>query len=285
MIISVSGAGGFIGTALKRAFNEKGWTTKSINRESFSMGDDEFRESKIEDCDVVINLAGANISRRWNESYKKEIVDSRIVTTRKIVSSILSSSNKPGLLISASAVDIYDSVNTHDESSSSYAGGFLGSLCKEWEKEALAASGLIRVALPRMGLVLGTDGGALEKMYPLFSFGLGAKIGKGDQWLSFIHIKDLVRAFIFVIENNSISGPVNIVSPYPVTNAEFSSTFGKVLKQPVLFSVPGSILKFIYGEGSVVLLEGHKVVPGKLTNMGFRYNYPTITNALVNLLG
>jgi len=285
MIVSISGAGGFIGKALTRACHEKGWTTKSINRGSFGMPADEFRKEKIEGCDVVINLAGASISKRWDEAYKKEIYDSRIGSTNKIVNAIRESSVKPGLLISVSGTDIYDNTRTHDEDSTSFSDSFLGNVCRDWEMEALNAPGTVRVVIPRMGMVLGEDGGALSSMYLPFSLGLGAKIGKGSQWISFIHIKDLVNAFLFIIEHNELSGPVNLVSPYPVTNAEFSSTFGKVLKQPVFLALPGGILKLIYGEGSVLLLKGHKVLPGKLTLMGFHFKYPTITNALVNLFG
>jgi uncharacterized protein (TIGR01777 family) len=283
MIVSISGAGGFIGKALTNAFYAKGWTVKPISRESLSMTDDDFRKAKIEGCDVVINLAGANISKRWTQVYKKEILESRVHATRKIVSSILDCLQPPKILISVSGTDIYDSVNTHDENSTSFAGNFLGNVCREWEEEAMKASGKLRVVIPRMGMVLGDGGGALDKMYPAFSLGLGAKIGKGSQIISFIHIKDLVNAFIFIIEQESLTGPVNLVSPYPVTNAEFSETLGKALKQPVFLTLPGKILKLIYGEGSVLLLEGHKVFPGKLTSLGFRFSYPTITNALTNL--
>ena len=285
MIVSISGAGGFIGKSLTRAFHEKGWIIKSINRESFSMPDDEFRKAKIEGCDVVINLAGASILKRWNDTYKKEIRDSRINSTGKIVSAILGCSERPGLLISASAVDIYDNLHVHDETSSFYAGSFLGDVCSDWEKEALIATDALRVVIPRMGVVLGEAGGAMSKMYLPFSLGLGAKIGNGGQWISFIHIKDLVQAYIFIIENESMAGPVNVVSPYPATNSEFSSTFGKALKQPVFLTLPGKLLTFLYGEGASVLLEGHQVLPGKLTEKGFRFSYPTITNALVNLYG
>jgi len=285
MIVSISGAGGFIGKALTRAFHARSWSAKSISRESFNMPDDDFRKSKIEGCDVIINLAGASISKRWTEDYKKEIHESRIHATMKIVSSILACPDPPRLLISASGIDIYDNRNTHDESSISFAGSFLGNVCRDWETEALKASGRVRVVLSRMGMVLGDDGGALNKMYPAFSLGLGAKIGKGSQWISFIHIKDLINAFIFIIEHESLTGPVNIVSPYPVTNSEFSSTLGKALKQPVFLTFPEKFLKLIYGERSIILLEGHKVLPGKLTQMGFRYSYPTINNSLVNLFG
>ena len=285
MIVSISGAGGFIGKALRKVFNEKGWTIKSKNRESFSMPDEEFRNSFIEGCEVIINLAGASISNRWSDEYKREIYDSRINATQKIVRSILASEHKPGLLISASAVDIYNSINIHDEQSTSFGSSFLSEVCLDWEKEAMKASGAVRLVIPRIGLVLGDDGGALDKMYRPFSLGLGAKIGKGTQWMSFIHIRDLVNVFIFIIENLSITGPVNAVSPYPVTNEEFSTTFGKVLKQPVFLSIPASVLKFIYGEGAEVLLDGHKVLPGVLAEKGFHFKYPTITNSLVNLFG
>ncbi|MCX6283394.1 MAG: TIGR01777 family oxidoreductase, partial [Bacteroidetes bacterium] len=263
MIVSISGAGGFIGKALTRACHEKGWTIKSINRESFSMPADEFRKAKIEGCDIVINLAGASISKRWNEAYKKEIYDSRIYTTNKIVNAIRDCSARPGLLISVSGTDIYDNTGTHDEESISFSDSFLGNVCRDWEKEALNATGEVRVVIPRMGMVLGDNGGALSSMYLPFSLGLGAKIGKGSQCISFIHIKDLINAFLFIIEHEALKGPVNLVSPNPVTNAEFSSTFGKVLKQPVFLSLPGGIIRLMYGEGSVLLLEGHKVLPGK----------------------
>ena len=285
MIVSISGAGGFIGTALTRAFHAQGWTVKSIDRESLNMPEDEFRKAKIEGSDVVINLAGASISERWTDSHKSEILDSRIRTTGKIVTSILACSEPPRLLISASGIDIYDNQNTHDESSTSYAGSFLGDVCREWEKEALKASAVTRVVIPRMGLVMGNDGGALSKMQLPFSLGLGAKIGNGKQWISFIHIKDLVKAYLFIIENESLNGPVNLVSPFPVNNRDFSSALGKVLKQPVFLTMPGKLLRLIYGEGAILLLEGHKVLPGKLTSMGFHFDHPTINNALINLLG
>lgn len=285
MIVSISGARGFIGSALTRAFQANGWTVKSIDRESLKMPDDEFRKEKIEGCDVVINLAGANISGKWSEAYKKEILDSRINVTRKIVSAILACSQRPGLMISASGIDIYDSVNTHDESSTSYAGSFLGDVCREWEKEAMKASEVTRVVVPRMGMVLGDSGGALSKMQLPFSLGLGARIGNGRQWISFIHIKDLVNAYLFIVEHESLKGPVNLVSPFPVSNSDFSASLGKVLKQPVFLTLPGKVLRLIYGEGAVLLLEGHKVLPGKLTSMGFHFNFPTINGALINLLG
>jgi uncharacterized protein len=285
MIVSISGAGGFIGSALTRTFIAKGWTVKSIGRESLQLPDDEFIKAKIEGSDVVINLGGASIAERWTPSHKHEILESRIKVTSKIATAIRACSERPRLLISASGIDIYDTQNTHDETSTSFAGSFLGNVCREWEKEAMKASEVTRVVLPRMGLVLGDDGGALSKMQLPFSLGLGAKIGNGRQWISFIHIRDLVNAYIFLIEHESLKGPVNLVSPFPVNNRDFSSALGKVLKQPVFLTLPGKILLLIYGEGGILLLEGHKVLPGKLTESGFHFNYPTINGALLNLLG
>lgn len=285
MIVSISGAGGFIGSALTRDFQAKGWTVKPINRESFGLPDEEFRQTKIEGSDVVINLAGASISKKWSETYKDEILSSRINATRKIVSAVKTCNKKPGLLISASAVDIYDNTGTHDDESTSYAGSFLGKVCREWEQEAFNAADDARLVITRFGLVLGEGEGALGKMHFPFSMGLGAVTGNGNQWISFIHIKDLVNAISFIIENPSIQGPVNVVSPYPVTNRDFSKTLGKALKQPVFLAIPGKLMKLLFGEGAVVMLEGRKVLPGKLTGMGFHFKFPTITNSLVNLFG
>jgi uncharacterized protein (TIGR01777 family) len=285
MVVSISGSSGFIGQALRRAFNEKGWTVNPINRESFRMPDYEFRTSKIEGSEVIINLAGASISKPWSLEYKKEIYESRINSTRKIVSSITDCEHKPRLFISVSAIDIYDEVGSHTEESKAFSQSFLGRLCLDWEAEARKASGEVRLVIPRIGLVLGNDGGALDKMYIPFSIGLGATLGNGEQWMSFIHLKDLVQVFLFIMENEAVSGIVNAVSPYPVTNKEFSSTFGKALKQPVFFNIPSKILRFIYGERAGLLLGSHKVIPEKLTGMGFRFTYPTIQNSLVNLFG
>ena len=285
MNISLSGAGGFIGNALSRAFMSRGWTVKPISRGSFSLPDEEFRQSRIEGADVVINLAGASISKKWSQEYKEEILKSRVSTTRKIVSAIRDSDNKPGLMISASGADIYDTAGTHDEESNSFSNSFLGKVCQEWEHEASKVPADVRLVKARMGVVLGDNGGALDKMYRPFSLGLGAVTGKGDQWISFIHIKDLVNAFVFIIENPSLKGPVNITSPYPVTNRDFSKTFGKVLKQPVFLSIPSGLMTRIFGEGASVMLEGRKVLPGKLTEAGFHFTYPTITNSMVNLFG
>jgi uncharacterized protein (TIGR01777 family) len=176
-------------------------------------------------------------------------------------------------------------MHTHDEESLHFDGGFLGRVCRDWEAEAQRASGVTRVANLRTGVVLSADGGALEKMYFPFSIGLGGKIGKGTQPFSFIHIDDLVNIFLFLIGNENLSGPVNAVSPYPSTNLELTEKFGKVFKQPAFLTIPNFILKMKLGEGAIMLLEGQKVLPSRLEKAGFKWKYPTIQNALVNLYG
>jgi len=283
MIIAISGASGFIGQALIKKFRENGWTFRIIDRDSLKLPDTEFRNSLIEGSDAVINLAGAPVSVKWTEARKKEIYDSRINTTRKISENILAAQCKPAVFISGSAIGIYDSVHTHTESSTHFADTFLARVCSDWEKEALTSAGVTRVVLFRTGVVLGSGGGILEKIYFPFSIGLGGKIEKGKQPFSFIHLEDLVNAFLFVIQTPELSGTVNAVSPHPSTNAEFTEMFGKVLKQTTWLTIPPFALKMLLGEGALIMTEGQKVMPEKLLSAGFRFKYPTLMNTLVKI--
>ena len=283
MIVALSGASGFIGQALTRRFQQKDWTVRIINRNSISMSDQDFLSQKIEGADIVVNLAGAPVTKKWTPDYQQEIVASRVNTTKKISNAINCAERKPAVFISASAIGIYDSKETHTETSLSFAGTFLAKVCKEWEQAALLAVESTRVVIFRFGLVLGKDGGALEKMQRPFRYGLGGKLGSGEQAVSFIHIHDLVNAILFAIENETLVGAVNAVTPYPSNNAEFTDKLGKVLGQPTWLTVPVFALKMIYGDGAEVLLEGQKVIPEKLMNAGFKFNFPTIQNALVNI--
>jgi uncharacterized protein (TIGR01777 family) len=283
MKIAISGASGFVGKALAVRLREKNHTILAIGREAFGVADEQFRQTYLEGTDVVINLAGAPVAKRWTADYKKEIYDSRILTTRKIASNILQTIRKPELFISGSAIGIYDTGHIHSETSTRFSHDFLASVCQDWEKEALTVQPSVRTVIFRTGVVLGEGGGALKRMHFPFSIGLGGKIGKGNQPFSFIHLHDLLEAFLFVIENREISGFVNAVSPFPCTNAEFAEKLGKVLKQPAWLTVPPLALKALYGEGASVLLEGQHVVPEKLQQAGFRFRYPTVQNALVRI--
>lgn len=285
MILALSGASGFIGQALIKKIREKGWNVRIINRDSLSMPDDVFLKEIIEGTDAVINLAGASVSMKWTPAYKQELIDSRVNTTRKIVSAINLARQKPAVFLSASAIGIYDSVHTHNEASTGYSDSFLAHVCKLWEQEALKAETSTRIIIFRLGVVLGSSGGALAKMYKPFSIGLGGKLGNGDQPVSFIHVDDLTEALFFSMENHAVSGIMNAVSPFASSNYEFSDKLGKVLGQPVWFTVPTFALKMIYGEGAQVLLDGQRVLPDKLLNAGFRFKYPTIQNALMQIYG
>jgi uncharacterized protein len=283
MQLSVSGSTGFIGRELIDTFRGTGWNFSIINRESFNMPDDEFREKNIEGADAVINLAGAPVLKRWTDKYKKEIHDSRIGTTRKIATAILNARVKPRVFISTSAIGIYDTVNVHDEESSGFSDDFLGKVCRDWEAEAMAACDQTRVVVVRTGVVLSSKGGVLKKAHGPFSFGFGGVIGDGRQAFSWIHIRDLMHVYQAILEKETISGIVNAVAPEPTTNFHFTKTLGKVLNQITVFKVPASALKLIYGEAAAILTEGQKVVPVKLLKSGFGFEFPTIEKALLNI--
>ncbi|XPS41143.1 TIGR01777 family oxidoreductase [Aliarcobacter butzleri] len=229
-----------------------------------------------------MNLAGANIINRWSESYKKLLYSSRIDTTSKIVNAISSISNKPKLLISTSAVGIYDNKSIYDENGS-FSNDFLSNLCQDWEKEALKAKNeATKVAIFRFGIILGKDGGALQKMITPFKFGLGGTIGSGKQSFSFIHINDLLNAYKFVIEND-YDGVFNLTAPTPTTNKGLTLALGKTLKRPTILPVPEFVLKLIFSEGARVLTDGQSAIPKKLLDLGFEFKFKTIEETIENL--
>lgn len=283
MIIGISGSTGLIGREIIGTIAGKDREFRILNRDSFRMPDNEFLEKKIEGADVVINLAGAPILKRWTESYQKEIYDSRIETTRKIAEAILRAEVKPKVFISNSAIGIYDTVSLHSEESTAFADDFLGHLCMDWEKEALRAASQTRVVVLRTGVVLSSKGGALKSAHGPFSFGLGGIIGDGHQPFSWIHLRDLVRIYKVIIDNDKLSGIINAVAPNPTTNLHFTKTFGKVLNQMTILKIPVSALKLIYGDAASTLAEGQNVIPEKLLKEGFDFEFPTIEKALLNL--
>jgi uncharacterized protein (TIGR01777 family) len=283
MIVAITGATGFIGQSLVKKLRQRDWTIRLIDRSDLNSAGFDQIDSKIRGCQVVINLAGASVSKKWSPEYKSEIRSSRIDTTRKIVESIRRVDDKPQLFISASAIGIYASEGTHDETSNAFSSSFLAKVCQEWEEEARQTEKVIRLVIFRIGVVLGKNGGALEKMERPFRMGLGGKLGSGDQPFSFIHIHDLVNAFLFAIENKDINGVVNAVSPHPSTNWEFTNKLGKVFGQPAFLTIPGFILKLALGEGAQIVLEGQRVLPDKLLKAGFRFNFPSIQNCLLDI--
>jgi uncharacterized protein (TIGR01777 family) len=236
-------------------------------------------------ADALVNLAGATIAgRRWTDKVKREIVSSRVDTTKVLVQAIAHLSQPPKVLVSASAIGYYgtDPDKTFDEYS--FAGkGFLAQVCQDWEAAADGAVGLTRVIKLRIGIVLGY-GGALAKILPIFQAGAGGTIASGQQWFSWIHRTDLVRLILWSITRSELVGVVNGTAPHPVTNRELTSALASVLKCPAFLPVPAIALQVLFGEASELLLKGQRVVPQKALLNGFNFDYPEITGALSQIL-
>jgi uncharacterized protein (TIGR01777 family) len=232
--------------------------------------------------DAIIHLAGVGVGdKRWSKKYKAEILNSRLLGTTAIAHAV--NEVKPQVFISASAIGWYgESGNRAVVESDRVGDDFLAAVCREWEAAADLATGT-RVVKIRTGLVLDPTGGALGRMLPLFRLGLGGKLGNGKQWWSWITLHDQIRAITFLLENN-ISGPVNLTSPNPVTNQEFTSALARAMHRPALFPAPAIALKIALGGFSSEILGSKKVTPQALTDAGFIWDYPHITSALAALI-
>lgn len=237
-------------------------------------------------ADAVIHLAGTPVAARWNDDYKKEIYDSRIISTRNLVRAIAQLEAKPKVFVTASGVGYYgnqgydSNVAILDESAPP-ATDFLARVCVDWEKEAYEAEKLgVRAVAVRTGVVLSTKGGALEKMLTPFKLFAGGPIGSGKQWVSWIHIDDQVGLYLFAVDNEMVKGALNAVAPNPVQMSELAQTLGKVLSRPSLFPVPKAALELLFGEAASVIAEGQRVVPKRALELGFSFKYPTLEGAL-----
>lgn len=283
MKVAISGSTGFIGSRLSNELANQGWEIVPLTRCDFARDDANFAK-KISGCNVIINLAGAPIMKRWTESYKKTILLSRIAPTLKITNAIHSLSEKPELFISASATGIYDSNGIWDEMNFSFSNDFLAEVCQAWETDAMLISGECRTVIVRFGIVLDKKEGALAKMLPIFRMGFGGPMGSGKQGFSWIHIKDLIGALLFLIKTKEISGPVNLVAPEFSDNKTYSKILAKTLHRPSLFKVPEFALKLFFGNGAEVLTTGQKVLPKKLIDSGYRFKFPDLAGALKAIL-
>ena len=301
MRILISGGTGFVGRALVAHLIGRGRQVSVLSRSGradYSPGSapemvigDPGREGQWQTAasgaDVVVNLAGASIFNRWTKTVKKELVNSRVNTTRNIVQAMIQG-QKPGqILLSASAVGYYGFRDDEILDESATPGtDFLADLSAQWENEAKKAEKHgIRTALMRFGIVLETGGGALGKMMPLFRLGLGGRLGNGRQWFSWIHRTDLIRAVEFLIEHDQAQGPFNFTAPDPVTNAKLTKALGRVLNRPTILPAPGPAIKLAMGEFGSVLLKGQRVVPQKLLDLGFKFTFPTLNEALEDIVG
>ncbi len=235
---------------------------------------------------IILNLAGSSIFSRWTEDYKKEIRTSRIETTRRLVEALPPSQGEGETLLNASAIGYYGFTGEEELTEQAPAGSdFLATLCQEWEKEAMKAKDKgWRVVLMRFGLVLGKGGGLLSQLIPVFKKFLGGRLGRGEQWFSWIHLEDLAEAIIFLIKHPTIEGAVNLTSSHPVRQKELARALGRVLKRPSFFPLPAPILRIFLGELAAIVLHGQKVYPAILLAEGFTFRYPLIEDALAQIV-
>jgi uncharacterized protein (TIGR01777 family) len=296
-IAVISGASGLIGSHLSAALAASGFTVRRLVRRRAVQPPDEISwdpeqgtvdARALEGADVIVNLAGENIGQRWSEQRKRRIRNSRVRGTAALVTAIARFEHRPRVLFNASAMGIYGSRGDEvlDETST-HGSDFLASVCEEWEAATRpAAAAGIRVVIGRNGLVLAPDGGALGRMLPIFRLGLGGRVGSGRQWTSWIALADIVRAILFLIDNEDARGAVNLVAPNPVENAEFARTLGLVLRRPALFPVPSTVLEMIFGEmATYTLLASQRIRPKRLLELGFEFERSTLEAALRAELG
>lgn len=290
---AITGSTGLIGTALSRAFGAAGHVVHRVTRSQPSDPQDiqwrprggTIEAEKLEGVDVVIHLAGENLFGRWTDKKKDKIFHSRVQGTRLMAQTLAGLESPPKLFISASAVGYYGDTGGQVVDESSPPGDtFLAEVCKAWEgacQPAIDAG--VRTVNPRLGVVLSTEGGALKMMLTPFKLGLGGRIGSGQQFMSWIALDDVVGALRFIIDDTDLDGPVNVTSPNPVSNEEFTDTLGQVLHRPTIFPLPKAVVKLGGGEmGEEMLLQGQRVVPTKLKESGFEFAFPKLEAALQN---
>lgn len=281
MKVVITGSGGYIGKELICRLQPEGFDCIPVKRE-FWDGRVEKISELLAGTDVVINLAGAPILKRWTKKNRDEIYKSRVLLTQKLVSAIylLPETKRPKTFITASAIGIYKNGLTHDETSIEFDNGFLGKLVLDWELASSTLPDDVRRVVFRIGLVLGNESKTLTSMVPIFKFGLGGKISNGKQSFPFIHIDDLVSAFVWAIRNKEIRDVFNLVVPNPISNKQFTSQLAKKLNRPALFTVPAFILKIIFGKASQLIIQSPEIIPKKLLETGFIFMRPTIEESL-----
>jgi len=302
MKVFITGGTGFVGSSLTKKLTDQGHNVTLLTRRIredqpvikgvYLLEGDPAKEGawqeKVSEHDVLINLAGSSIFSRWTKEEKKIIRESRIRTTENLVNALKERKGKKTTLLSTSAVGYYGFRGDEELDESAPPGDdFLASVCKEWEETALKAEDFgVRVLLCRFGIVLGKSGGALGEMLPIFRKGLGARLGSGEQWFSWIHQQDLTRIYLFLMDREDLSGPFNCTAPEPVKNRDLTRILAEVLGKPLFLpAVPGFVIKLIKGEFGSVLLQGQKVFPRKLLKAGFQFEFPGLKMAITDLVG
>lgn len=300
MRIVIAGGTGFIGKAMLRA-----WATehtlevltrsperaqpslpqgvRAVGWDGETLGD---WVQRLEAADALINLAGETIAQRWTPAVKQRLWDSRVRTTALLTQAVQQAAAPPRIMLQASAIGVYDqNPQTVADEDSPPGQGFLAELGTAWEAAAqpVAERG-VRLCYMRIGVVLGEGGGALERMLTPFKLGVGGPIGSGNQWLSWIHLDDVVGAAAFLLQRDDLSGAFNFTAPNPVTMREFAQTLGRVLLRPAVLPTPAFALRLILGEAAEFLLQGSRALPKRLQAAGYEFRFPTLEAALRNLL-
>ena len=297
MKITLTGGSGFIGRRLIKMLAGNGHTVHILSRHAgtnlppgvklsvWNALKSEPPAEPLESADAVIHLAGEPVAQRWTAEARQKIRDSRVQGTSHLIHALSTISQRPEVLVSASAIGIYGSRGDEILSEDSPTGdGFLADVCREWEKEADLAESLgIRVVKLRIGIVLDKNGGALAKMLPAFRNFAGGRMGSGKQWMSWIHLQDLAGLFLHAVQN-PVRGVLNGTAPNPVTNAEFTRTLAAALHKPALLPVPAFALRALFGEMSEVLTGSQRVLPKAAQSSGFTFRYPELGPALADLL-
>jgi uncharacterized protein (TIGR01777 family) len=293
MRVLMSGASGLLGSAIARALEAEGAVVTRLVRDEVRPGEIQIQWEPGKpltlsaDFDAVIHLAGESVVGRWTAVKKARIRDSRVLGTRTLAEAVARMETKPRVFVAASAIGYYgdrgDEVLNEDSVSGT---GFLAEVCREWEAatEPVERAG-VRVAHIRTGVVLSEHGGALGKTLPLFRLGFGGKLGSGRQWCSWIHVDDIVGAVRHVLNNEAVRGPVNLVAPNPVTNADYTAALGKALSRPAIFPAPAFALRLAMGEmADGVLLASQRVQPERLLASGYSFQFRELSAALENIL-
>jgi len=290
MNIGITGATGFIGKtiidlALRRGHEVIAFTRHPEKKipgctmREFSLE----RPPDIAGCEAIVHLAGESVVGLWTTAKKRRIIESRVQGTRRIVEAIEASAQKPEVLVCGSAIGFYGDAGERELTEHAPQGtGFLADTVAAWEAEARQAEG-VRTVMLRTSLVLGTGGGALQPMVPVFRAALGGRFGDGRQWMSWIHLEDEARLALFAVENLDLRGPVNASAPWPVRNAEFTATLARVVRRPAFFHVPAFALR-VLGEFSHELLDSKRVLPASALEHGFGFRFPELEPALKDLL-
>jgi uncharacterized protein (TIGR01777 family) len=294
--VAVTGATGTIGRAVVRALYDRGDEVNVLSRdadrassllgggvEAFSWQpiEEPAPAAALEGCEGVVHLLGEPMAQRWSSAAKKRILESRTLGTRNLVAGLRGSGPRMQVLVSGSAVGWYGPHGDEPLDESAPAGeGFEAEVVAAWEHEADAADELgLRVVKPRLGVVL-SQGGALGKMLPPFKMGVGGPVAGGRQYVSWVHLDDVVGAILFFLDNEDASGPVNVTAPEPVTNKDFSKALGRVLSRPALMPVPGLAVRLLYGQMAEVVTTGRRAMPARLEELGYRFRRPDLEPAL-----